>query len=759
MAGKNQPVKIRIAGDSKLLDKSLKKVGKSLGGLAKIGKTAGLGMAAGLGVGVAAVVKLGSSFEQVERTIRVGTGATGDALDEMIGISKNLATKVPSDFEEVATAVSDINTRLGLSGKDLEDFSEQMLNLSRITGDDLQGNIQGVSRVLGDWGDQAGTAAGAADFLFSVAQSTGIEFAQLSRNLVAYGAPLRQVGFTFEESAVLIGKFEKEGVNAELVLGSLRQALGKMAREGEPAIETFKRTTEAIKNAGTASEANQLALELFGARAGPDMAAAIREGRFELDDYFDLMDGGGDRINKAAKETETLGEKMTILKNRVIVALAPVVEKVFAAIERAFEKLRPHVERLTERFRAFLQSEEFERFQRTVAQALNTLRDVFDQVRAKVSEFIDENPKAVFAALAVVIGTVLVGAIVAVVAAFATLLSPIVLVVAAVAGLAAGVVYAWERFELFRDIVHGVANFFQDTAWPIFQTVIDKLKSAFDGFYAAAETVVALFKALFEGDMAAVWENFKDLVAAVIGGIVTLFIELPMAIFNAAKPLLGKFALIVANFSTELVGKIIKLVQGMPDKIVELLGEIASDMIDLGLKIGGWIVDGLISAIIGAKDLLIETLKDLLPGWLLDALGSVGGWLGVSASGGRSGGRVMTSAPWGNGSMGAASSAASSFGDFRGGIASQLDLSPGSQGWFSNPETIGWFRQKGLLEEFSRLRGAGNVAGIGEFIHGTQNGVDVTVNVHGSVVTENELVEGIREGLLESQRSGRQLVI
>ena len=87
MAGKNQPVKIRIAGDSKLLDKSLKKVGKSLGGLAKIGKTAGLGMAAGLGVGVAAVVKLGSSFEQVERTIRVGTGATGDALDAMIGIS------------------------------------------------------------------------------------------------------------------------------------------------------------------------------------------------------------------------------------------------------------------------------------------------------------------------------------------------------------------------------------------------------------------------------------------------------------------------------------------------------------------------------------------------------------------------------------------------------------------------------------------------------------------------------------------------
>lgn len=750
MAGKNQPVKIRIAGDSKLLDKSLKKVGKSLGGLAKIGKTAGLGMAAGLAVGVTAVVKLGSSFEQVERTIRVGTGASGEALDAMIGISKNLATKVPADFAAVSTAVADINTRLGLTGKDLEDFSEQMLNLSRITGDDLQGNIQGVSRVLGDWGDQAGTAANAADFLFSVAQSTGIEFAQLSRNLVAYGAPLRQVGFTFEEAAVLIGKFEKEGVNAELVLGSLRQALGKMAREGEPAIETFKRTTKAIKDAGTASEANRLALELFGARAGPDMAASIREGRFELDEYFDLMEGGGDRINKAAKETETLGEKMTILKNRVIVSLAPVIEKAFAAIERAFDQLRPHVERLTEQFRAALQSEEFVRFQRTVSDALNKLRDVFDRVRAKVREFVDENPKAVFAALAVVIGVVLVGAIAAVVAAFATLLSPVILVVAAVAGLAAGVVYAWERFELFRDIVHGVANFMQDTVWPIIQSVIGRIREAFDGLYKAAESMVGLFKALFEGDMAAVWENFKNVVTGVVSGIVALFISLPMDIIRAAAPLVGKFALIVANFSTLLVGKVIKLVQAMPDKIIELLGAVASDILDLGKDIGGWIIDGIVSAITGATGALWDALKDAMP--------DLGGlWGRLFSSGGDSGGtRRLTSAPWGDGSMGAASSA---LGDFRGGIGSQLDLSAGSQGWFSNPETISWFKQKGMMEEFSRLRGAGNVAGLGDVIRGTQNGVDITVNVAGSVVTEGQLVENIREGLLLSQRSGRQLVI
>mgnify|MGYP000638754499 CR=1 FL=1 len=33
---------------------------------------------------------------------------------------------------------------------------------------------------------------------------------------------------------------------------------------------------ERIKEAGTAGEANTLAMEMFGAKAGPDMAAAIR---------------------------------------------------------------------------------------------------------------------------------------------------------------------------------------------------------------------------------------------------------------------------------------------------------------------------------------------------------------------------------------------------------------------------------------------------------------------------------------------------
>ena len=688
MAKKSSVINVAVLGDAKKLKKTLdgaeKRVGKFSDKVGKSMKVAGAAIGA-LGVaGAAAVLKLGSEFEKVERTLRVGTGATGDALEALVASTRNLAKKVPADFESISNAVADINTRLGLTGTELEDFSEQMLNLSRITGSDLKGNISSVTRVLGDWGDMAGTAGGAADFLFSVAQSTGIEFASLSNQLVNYGAPLRQIGFDFEQSALLIGKFEKEGVNAELVLGSLRQALGKMAREGEPAIETFQRTTEAIKNAGTASEANMLALELFGARAGPDMAAAIREGRFELDDYFDLMEGGGDRINVAAKSTETLQEKFTLLKNRLVVALAPAITKAFDVIVQAMDAIGPIAEDVVRWFKDFTASDRFRRFQAFMETTMAEVRIIIGQVSERLREF---------------------------------------------------------------------ADFFKTYISPIIEAQVRAIMVVFRSLWDVIKDVVGLIQAIFRGDMAAAWEHFKDLVVNVVGLIIDLFVKLPMNILNAAKPLIGKFALIVADFAVHLVGKIISLIAAMPGKIVELLAVIGKDVLQAGKDLGGWIIDGIVKAIRGAAGALWDALKSIIPsvGDLFgDLLGGLNPFGGSKKSSRRTNRQVN---PEGDrrGAPG-----------LGGGIASQLDLARGSLDWFQNPETISWFRSSGALDQFQQFKATGDVAGMDAFVASggsSGSGANIVVNVTGSVTTEGDLVENIRQGLLRSQQSGNQLVL
>jgi hypothetical protein len=330
---------VTFLGDTTNLEKATDQVNAKF---AKFGKMAA---AAGAAVGAAALAagkglfEVGKTFDQVNDTIRVGTGATGKALKGLQDDAKAVGRNVPAEFADIGTAVADLNTRLGLTGKPLQDMSARFLNLSRITGTDLQGNIADITRVFGDWGIKSRDQAGAMDKLFRASQATGAGIDSLAQQVVQFGAPLRQMGFGFEQSLALFGKFEKEGVNIETVMSGMRQGLGRMAKAGEAPAETFRRVAEEIKNAGSVGEANAISLELFGQRAGPDMAAAIREGKFELDDLVNTITNGGDTINAAAKDTVSFAEQWQMFKNRVLIGLEPIASKLFETIGKGVEWL------------------------------------------------------------------------------------------------------------------------------------------------------------------------------------------------------------------------------------------------------------------------------------------------------------------------------------------------------------------------------------------------------------------------------------
>jgi TP901 family phage tail tape measure protein len=297
-------------------------------GIAAVGAIAGLG-------------QLGASFDDSYDKIRVATGATGDALKGLQDDFKATAATGPDAFDLVGTAISDLNAKLGLTGQPLQDLSRQILDLSRITDTDLSTNIESLTRFLGDAGVASTEYSSAIDSVFRASQATGQSVTSLADGLVKYGAPLRNFGFSFEQSAALLGKFQQEGVNTELVMGSLRIALGKFAKAGEDPIKGLAEVTDKIKNAGTAAEANALAFETFGARAGADMADAIRGGRFEIGALFDQVSGGTDSISKASDETADWKEKLGELGNKAKVALEPAALTVFDSFGTIIEALTP----------------------------------------------------------------------------------------------------------------------------------------------------------------------------------------------------------------------------------------------------------------------------------------------------------------------------------------------------------------------------------------------------------------------------------
>jgi len=128
--------------------------------------------------------------------------------------------------------------------------------------------------------------------------------------VVQFGAPMRLLGFSFEESIALLGKWEKEGVNTETAMAGLKFSVKTLAKEGVKAAdmgEAFRRKLDAIKkSADPVGES----IKLFGLRAGPDLAAAIIEGRFATEDLLAIIGDTDETIATATAATEDFGDAL-----------------------------------------------------------------------------------------------------------------------------------------------------------------------------------------------------------------------------------------------------------------------------------------------------------------------------------------------------------------------------------------------------------------------------------------------------------------
>jgi len=191
--------------------------------------------------------------------------------------------------------------------------------------------------------------------------------------------------------------------------------------------------------------------------------------------------------------------------------------------------------------------------------------------------------------------------------------------------------------EVLTDIWRGFADFFTEYLWPIIKAAFIGITSVIDNFWDVIKSMVALVKALFSGDFKEVWFKLRTMIGEIIDFIVDLFLFLPIRIFNASRPLLGKFALIVSDFAVHLLGKIVKLIQAIPDQIIEFMSGIATDILNVGKDIGGWIIDGLIAAVKAAAGAIAAAVRSVIPdvgGMVSGAVGKVGGFLGFGATGG-----------------------------------------------------------------------------------------------------------------------------
>ncbi len=481
-------LKVVIAGDASGAIDEFRKVETStdsLGGkLSSLGTFAAVGAAgiaaATVGIGVG-LFKVGESFDEAYDKIRGATGATGDDLDNLKARFKTVVSDVPTDFGKASDAIDVITQKLGGAVDPSGHLAEQFLELSRITKTDLAGNLGAGTDAINQWNIAAAQQPAFLDQLYKLTQLTGVSFADLSSQLTSAGPVFQAAGLSWDQSAALLGTLGKAGLDVSDVLPALSKGLATAAKEGKDASSFLGDAFMAIKNAPDATTAAGIALQDFGARAGPKLAELIRTGRLSYQDLLLQMKSGGETILEAGKKTQDFGEKWELIKNRVLVALEPLAMAVFDAIGNAMDALGPKITQLSQWFNDNLPAAiaAVQPWVDRIMSAFQTIGDyiVSTLVPALISFgkwLIDHKP--ILEGIAVAIGVLLVNATIAWATAWWELNSAalianieIVAIAAVIAALAAGIIWAYQNVDWFRSTVDALASFLTGVVWPAIQ--------------------------------------------------------------------------------------------------------------------------------------------------------------------------------------------------------------------------------------------------------------------------------------------------
>lgn len=283
------------------------------------------------------VYELATAFSDAESIIVKATGASGAALDDLNRSMMNAyAVSKSGSLEDTAGAIGEINTRMGLTGDELTKVTGQFLDFSEITGTNVVGSVQNVTKLMNKWDIEGKNVGSVLDRLAYAGQASGISVDSLSSTVTNSSATFQALGMDLDNTIRLLADLELYGTSSQTVVTGLRTAVNSFTAEGRDAGEALRSVIEQIANMKDTSEATALAVKTFGSRAGQELAGAIRSGAISVDSLSKSLEEADGTLNQTATTAQTLDQKWTQASNNIETAFTSAVEPTLSGISSGF---------------------------------------------------------------------------------------------------------------------------------------------------------------------------------------------------------------------------------------------------------------------------------------------------------------------------------------------------------------------------------------------------------------------------------------
>lgn len=486
-----------------------------------------------LAIGAAAIAAFGEVDGAMD-TLITKTGATGAALEGMETAVANLATTIPTDFQTAANAVGEVNTRFNVTGETLEKLSGQFIKFAAINNSDVSTAIDNVQASMAAFGVQTKDAGLVLDMLTQAAHTTGTDVNQLTTSLTQNAGAMKEMGLSYEESAFFLANLNKNGIDASSVMAGLKKAWQTASKEGKSMQDVVSEMSKKIKSATTDQEAYQAAIEVFGAKAGPAIAQAMRDGRLELDFWVEDLEAFDGVVEDTFNGTLDPIDQTTMFMNELKLTGAELAATIQELLLPAMGWLREKLQEL----RAWWGGLSEEQQQNIVkmagiAAAIGPILMLIGNLTSTVGKGMQA-----FSSMGQSLSSLLsmsaagTGPLASLGGSIGAIAGPVLAVVAVIAVLAAAFAHLWKTSEEFRDkmtgIWEGIKTKFETTVGTIREKLtkagkdgesfVDKLKKVWDGF-------CKLLGPVFEGNFQIVANTFSA-ICDKITGILDIFIGL-----------------------------------------------------------------------------------------------------------------------------------------------------------------------------------------------------------------------------------------
>lgn len=478
-----------------------------------------------------AAYELAGAFDDANAAIVEGTGASGEALEELNNTAHSAFSRI-ADADQDIVGVSDIlaelNTRFGVTGKSAEDLTVSVANFAHHTGTDGTKAVDDIANVMNRWGMDIEDVDGLLDDLTTANQSCQMSVDEMTRYLSENSIQFQELGYSTEDALAMLVSLSDGGANVSSVMSGMKKAVGNLSDATDDVPGAFQDAIKAIAECDNVAEALQAQVgdtgltveQVFGAKAAQELAANVQNGNFNIDKWTQALKTNQGALEDTTSNATTMQDAWSQATNSVSIALGgtlvPVISDVVIAVSDVITKVAQVVQ----------QSPVLQALLMGVATALGILAGAL-----AITSLISAVQKA-FAMLNTTM-----------------LMNPIFLVVTAIAALVAGLVYAYNHCETFRAIVDKVftviktvvvtaINTIKTVITTVFNTVKNTVSSVFNAIKSVAQSVWNAIKNAIvspvqsaKSTVASVFNGIKSTVSSVVNGIKSTV----SSAFNAIK--------------------------------------------------------------------------------------------------------------------------------------------------------------------------------------------------------------------------------